>query len=386
MAGFQAGRAEVVGEGQSVATCKLPVLTLKQAVLTVSTKINVISGPMDAFIKRELHKAESNEKLTSRPGGQSSKIAKATHSHRPVGSVDALSCSPSDVVLFGASKEAGPSRLGRQPADPSSNIRGSSKYFSGKRLTAKQELDAEVQVQAQRMVWEDSDEEGPDVNFSQTPIKRVKLDSTTSQLDLDIGVSSPPHPASIQSTPSPPSQRSLPSSTGVLSLAAPSLSSPVVSSPADSYTADPFSPPMKRRGRMTTPSSPTHSTGGPGDDELVAETQVDDIRPTFITRAPVLIPASSPNLTMANSSHVSMLTATKQRHVQVHKDLSSDSIEEEELRTPSAEILGKQKLGGGAVVETPSPGKEKAEVIGGGWRAKFAFSANTVRFHDQFRI
>ena len=104
----------------------------------------------------------------------------------------------------------------------------------------------------------------------------------------------PQHPASIHSTASPPSKRPMPSSTGAMSLVAPTLSSPIVSSPTDSYFADPFSPPAKRSGRFATPSSPTHITGEDEDEELVAETQVDDPNPSHVARAPVLIPASSP--------------------------------------------------------------------------------------------
>lgn len=285
-----------------------------------------------------------------------------------------------------------------------------SKFFAGRKQTARQQLDEAARMEAEKMVWEHSDEEGPEVESQSQggPSKRPQ--------------SSPDHfqsPSPPVRSPKDSPQAKLEIETYVFtSPAEPRLSSPV-SSPvnelADSY--DVFSPPprVKRQKLSPTisPSKPprTHSEPflvapssqmAPGSSSQPAPGVRDG--PELSSKTPartmfrlssVLVPDSSPFAPTTSKvdrpSPTGSSTPLDLRRLCGKRDLSSDSIDEDEIVTPS---LGTTKRKGsrgkvdkgrdkseneGPVVvedevdEASRARAEQAKTVAKGWQLKFGF-------------
>ena len=284
----------------------------------------------------------------------------------PVGVMGSGRSSLHEEMIFSLS---GPSHLDNARAP---EIGSKSKFFGKKRLTEKQELEMAIEQQKIGLKWEeDTDEYGPEVDFTQTPV-----DGKRANRARGAGRSSPPD-ISPHVTPTQPARKApvssqhlslsshppakTPAAPGGSPMSAPALSTPpesLASSPADSYSADPFSP-SPRRSR----ASRKHI----GDD-VVPETQ-----DWNHYAAPVLIPASSPAILLASSGSKDRAASLAER-VQG----SSDSFEEEEVRTPSVKTSRKRKVKEEVVDPADEAANQKAEVIGMGWRDKYSFAAASV--------
>ncbi|WWD15652.1 hypothetical protein CI109_100074 [Kwoniella shandongensis] len=178
---------------------------------------------------------------------------------------------------------------------------------------------------------------------------------------------------------------------------APALSSPACSSP----TGIPFSTPRRKKGtRSVTPGSPTGATNG--DSVLIASSsqildRTQSIRSSqIITQTPksgggrlmskltsVLVPGSSPmnSFVLPNTFTDAKPNVTRR----LAQNSSSDTIEEDEVVTPSIEsgVRKKRKRVKEAVEveeeidEQQREREERARIVSEGWRAKYAFGSQS---------
>jgi len=309
---------------------------------------------------------------------------------------------------------SGPSRLSDQPSSikavgyecTAEDRRGEtdhresnrSKFFSGSRRTKRPAQVIEVvQQESIELVWEKSDE-APEVE----PDRPVAGPSSVSRsLSPDHIPSPSPIVSPLRVETSPP--KPLPFSDGVHFSSPPGseLSSPPSYSPSNN---DPFSSPRKRpRLRSASPLSPTRTNPPPKPVVLIAPSSLppdstqhlptsqmlSDQTPTKRDRAgravsrlsSVIIPGSSPSGSKVQP--VPQAEPFDLRQLCRISEISSDSIEEEQVVTPSAEVIGKRKFEEQGQADKER--EERAKIVAAGWKNKYAFKADIVRRADHSR-
>lgn len=316
----------------------------------------VIAGPMDAFIKRTL-----SDPLPKPIGVRTSGIAKLSEQHLFSSRRAVLSEEPKPAVIAKRSK-----------------------FFGGK-MSAVKELEDAIEAAKEEIVWEKSDapdieSQGPEtflpaktrsapsspglesvagsVVLSPEQLATVKLEGEEDVPDMHLTSPTMSHVSSPIASPSRIRRASTPQTENAVRRSMSQCSSPPISSPVH-IDDDPFSPARStqrdRRLRAVSPSSPSR-TGAMAkvlieDKEMVEETQLNLETPkhglsrltsfasfgsagSIKTIRSILVPQSSPFGTPTSARATAGSSSRPMSRQAVH-GMSSDSIEDDEIVTPS---------------------------------------------------
>lgn len=285
-----------------------------------------------------------------------------------------------------------------------------SKFFSGRKQTARQQLDEAARMEAEKMVWEHSDEEGPEVESqsqggpskrpqsspdhfqSPSPPVRSPKDSPQAKLEIDTYVFTSPAELRLSSPVSSPVNE-LADSYDVLSppprIKRQKLSPPISPSKPPRTHSEPF---------LVAPSSQiasgSSSQPAPGTQDGLGVSSKTPAR-TMFRLSSVLVPDSSPFAPTTSKVDrpppSGSSTPVDLRRLCGKRDLSSDSIDEDEIVTPSLETTKRKGSRGkldkgrdkseneGPVVveddvdEASRARAEQAKTVAKGWQLKFGF-------------
>ena len=313
------------------------------------------------------------------------KRTKSAPSPKPIGVMSSGPSRLSDQHLFNTSKAVGTSRFNNE--DGGDLPVKTSKFFSSRKGTVAQHLEEAVCIEANELVWERSDDIGLDIESQPAagpPRRSHSPDEDHVRSPSPIVSSFPKSPLKLglgQQNESP----------QMTSPEAPHLSSPAMSSPPRDDD-DPFSPLPLNKERAASPTSPTPKQKQQGGHVLVEpSSQTIPTSQVLVGQTParkeraerdmsrltsVLVPGSSPQGTSLGADVQAARPLDLRRACGITGP-SSDSMDDEEVVTPSAEALGKRRM-----EENDDEGdrrrKERAKVVAAGWKAMYTFNADMV--------